>query len=109
MPQPDTKLTIVVPADKPVITPVDALIVATDGLPLVHVPAPARSVNVAGWPIHIADEAPDIAEGDAVTVLALVAVPAHALDPFAAVIIFVVVVTTVVGLYHTLATDDPGV
>jgi hypothetical protein len=83
--------------------------VATAVLLLVHVPAPARSVRATGTPIHIGDDAPDIAEGAAVTVIDVVAVPAHAPVPFAAVITFVVVVVIVVGLYQTFETDVPAV
>ena len=95
VPHPVVKLIIVVPADTPVTTPVEEPIVATAVLLLVHVPAPARSVKVTGCPIHIADAAPDIADGAAVTVIELVAAPAHPPLPLLAVITLVVVVATV--------------
>ena len=62
------------PALKPYTTPVDALILATDGLELVQVPPVVASVNVAVEPTHSTDGTPPIAAGPAANVTEKVSV-----------------------------------
>ena len=98
VPQPFEKYIVAVPAEMPFTMPDVKPTVATLVLALLQVPEGVTSVNVVVEPIHTGAVPPLIAAGAAVTVTVAVVDAEHPPTMLLAVITFVVVVVTVVGL-----------